>query len=32
VSYTFIVKRLEWFEICARGAFDKVQFTKIEEF
>jgi Zn-dependent peptidase ImmA (M78 family) len=31
VSYKFIVKRLEWFGICARGAFNKVQFTKVEE-
>jgi Zn-dependent peptidase ImmA (M78 family) len=31
VSYTFIVKRLEWFGLCARGAFNKVQFTKVEE-
>ena len=31
VSYTFIVKRLEWFGISARGDFDKVQFTKVEE-
>lgn len=31
VSYTFLVKRLEWFGLCARGAFNKVQFTKVEE-
>lgn len=31
VSYTFIVKRLEWFGLCARGAVNKVQFTKVEE-
>jgi len=31
VSYTFIVKRLEWFGLCARGAFSKVQFKKLEE-
>lgn len=31
ISYTFIVKRFEWFGICERGAFDNVQFTKLEE-
>jgi Zn-dependent peptidase ImmA (M78 family) len=31
VSYTFIVKRLEWFNIIERGIFRKVQFKKLEE-
>jgi Zn-dependent peptidase ImmA (M78 family) len=31
VSYTFIVKRFEWFGYFERGAYDKVQFKKLEE-
>lgn len=31
VSYTFIVKRLEWFRLCQYGAFKRVQFKKLEE-
>lgn len=31
VSYTFIVKRLEWFHLCQYGAFKKVKFQKLEE-
>ncbi len=31
ISYTFIVKRFERFGLCPRGAFEKVQFTKLEE-
>ncbi len=31
VSYTFIVKRFEWFGLCDRGAYSKVQFKKLEE-
>jgi Zn-dependent peptidase ImmA (M78 family) len=31
VSYTFVVKRFEWFGLCPRGAFSKVQFKKLEE-
>lgn len=31
VSYTFIVKRFEWFGLCARDEFNKVQFKKLEE-
>ena len=31
VSYTFILKRFEWFGFCERGAYDDVKFTKLEE-
>jgi len=31
VSYTFIVKRFEWFGYCQRGEYKKVQFQKLEE-
>jgi Zn-dependent peptidase ImmA (M78 family) len=31
VSYTFIVKRFEWFGFFQRGTLDKVQFKKLEE-
>lgn len=31
VSYTFIVKRFEWFGFCPRGAYDRVHFQKLEE-
>src|SRR6266851_9873432 len=31
ISYTFIVKRFERFGLCQRDAFEKVQFTKLEE-
>jgi Zn-dependent peptidase ImmA (M78 family) len=31
VSYTFIVKRFEWFRLCPRGAYSRVQFKKLEE-
>jgi Zn-dependent peptidase ImmA (M78 family) len=31
VSYTFLRKRLEWFEIVTSGEFAKVQFQKLEE-
>ena len=31
VSYTFVVKRLEWFRLCQYEAFKKVQFQKLEE-
>ena len=31
VSYTFIVKRFEWFGYFERGAYDEVQFKKLEE-
>jgi len=31
VSYTFLVKRLEWFNIIKRGAFAGIKFKKLEE-
>jgi Zn-dependent peptidase ImmA (M78 family) len=31
ISYTFVVKRFEWFGFCPRGTYDKVQFQKLEE-
>ncbi len=31
VSYTFILNRFTRFDLCKRGAFDKLQFTKLEE-
>ncbi|MBN9360684.1 MULTISPECIES: ImmA/IrrE family metallo-endopeptidase [unclassified Devosia] len=31
VSYTFLVKRLEWFGLAEKGAFKGVQFKKLEE-
>jgi Zn-dependent peptidase ImmA (M78 family) len=31
VSYIFIVKRFERFGLCPRGAFQKIQFKKLEE-
>ncbi len=31
VSYTFIVKRFEWFRLCHRGDYSKIQFKKLEE-
>ena len=31
VSYAFVLKRLEWFHLCARDAFKKVHFQKLEE-
>lgn len=30
ISYTFLVKRLEWFKIIRKGQFDKIQFKKLE--
>jgi Zn-dependent peptidase ImmA (M78 family) len=30
VSYRFIVKRLEWFRMISKGAFDKVRFKNLE--
>ncbi|OLE51705.1 MAG: hypothetical protein AUG51_21650 [Acidobacteria bacterium 13_1_20CM_3_53_8] len=31
VSYTFVVKRFEWFGFCPRGTYDDVHFQKLEE-
>jgi Zn-dependent peptidase ImmA (M78 family) len=31
ISYKFLLKRLEWFEIIPKGAFARVQFQKLEE-
>jgi Zn-dependent peptidase ImmA (M78 family) len=31
ISYMFIMKRFEWFGFFERGAYDEVQFTKLEE-
>jgi Zn-dependent peptidase ImmA (M78 family) len=31
VSYKFIVKRFEWLKVCPKGAYDKIQFTKLEQ-
>lgn len=31
VSYTFLVKRFEWFDLIPVGAYSKIQFTKLEE-
>ena len=31
ISYTFLVKRLEWFRLIKRGSFAGVQFRKLEE-
>lgn len=31
VSYTFIRKRFEWFGLCGKGQYTKVQFQKLEE-
>lgn len=31
VSYKFLVKRLEWWKYCDRGAFARVQFSKLYE-
>lgn len=31
VSYSFIVKRFEWMDLCDQGEYKKVQFQKLEE-
>jgi Zn-dependent peptidase ImmA (M78 family) len=31
VSYKFIVKRFEWFRLCAGGAYKKIKFQNLEE-
>lgn len=31
VSYAFVVKRFEWYGLCAAGDFKKVRFQKLEE-
>jgi len=31
VSYKFLVKRLEWWKYCPRGAFKRIQFSKLYE-
>jgi len=31
VSYTFLVKRFEWYDLIPVGAYSKIKFTKLEE-